>query len=112
MKKVECIIRPTCLDEVRKALNEIGLRGMTISQVLGTGNQRGTREYYRGRAHDPSLLSKLKLEIVVEDLALDQVLKIILDKARTGEKGDGKIFVTNVEQGIRIRTGEAGSAAM
>ncbi|NPV90309.1 MAG: P-II family nitrogen regulator [Firmicutes bacterium] len=112
MKKVECIIRPSCLDQVRKALSDIGLRGMTVTQVLGSGNQRGTREYYRGRAHDPELLQKIKLEVVVEDVALDQVLKIILEKARTGEKGDGKIFITSVEQAIRIRTGESGMTAL
>jgi len=112
MKKVECIIRPTALEPVRKALGEIGLRGMTVTQVMGSGNQRGTREFFRGRVYETDLLPRIKLEIVVEDLAVDHVLKVIMEHARTGERGDGKIFIFDVAQAVRIRSGEAGSAAL
>ena len=106
MKKVEAIIRPFKLDEIKIALVNAGIVGMTVSEVRGFGRQKGQTERYRGSEYTVEFLQKLKVEIVVEDEQVDMVVEKIIVAARTGEIGDGKIFVTNVEQSVRIRTGE------
>jgi nitrogen regulatory protein PII len=112
MKKVEAIIRPFKLEDVKIALVNAGIVGMTVSEVRGFGRQKGQVERYRGSEFTVEFLQKLKLEIVVDDDKVDTVVGAIQDAARTGEIGDGKIFVSNVDAVIRIRTGEAGSAAI
>ena len=112
MKKVEAIIRPYKLDPVKVALVNAGIVGMTVSEVRGFGRQKGQTETYRGSEYTVEFLQKLKLEIVVEDDQVDLVVDKIIAAARTGEIGDGKIFVTPVDQIIRIRTGEKGDAAV
>ena len=112
MKKVEAIIRPFKLEDVKIALVNAGIVGMTVSEVRGFGRQKGQVERYRGSEFTVEFLQKLKLEIVVDDSKVDTVVGAIQDAARTGEIGDGKIFVSNVDAVIRIRTGEAGSAAI
>jgi nitrogen regulatory protein PII len=112
MKKVEAIIRPFKLEDVKIALVNAGIVGMTVSEVRGFGRQKGQVERYRGSEFTVEFLQKLKLEIVVDDDKVDTVVSAIQDAARTGEIGDGKIFVSNVDAVIRIRTGEAGSAAI
>jgi len=112
MKKVECIIRPTRLDEVTSALNKYGIHGMTVTQVMGCGLQKGRREIYRGTVYDIKLLPKLKIEIVVPDHQVDELVNIVTLAARSGEIGDGKIFVSAIEDAIRIRTGERGDDAI
>lgn len=106
MKKVEAIIRPFKLDEVKIALVNAGIVGMTVSEVRGFGRQKGQTERYRGSEYTVEFLQKLKVEVVVEDDQLDMVVDKIIAAARTGEIGDGKIFITPVEQIVRIRTGE------
>lgn len=106
MKKIEAIIRPFKLDEVKIALVNAGVVGMTVSEVRGFGRQKGQTERYRGSEYTVEFLQKLKIEIVVEDKQVDMVVKKIIEKAKTGEIGDGKIFVSPVEQIIRIRTGD------
>lgn len=106
MKKIEAIIRPFKLDEVKIALVNAGVVGMTVSEVRGFGRQKGQTERYRGSEYTVEFLQKLKIEIVVEDNQVDMVVKKIIEKAKTGEIGDGKIFVSPVEQIIRIRTGD------
>ncbi len=106
MKKVEAIIRPFKLDEVKIALVNAGIVGMTVSEVRGFGRQKGQTERYRGSEYTVEFLQKLKVEVVVEDEKVDMVVDKIISAAKTGEIGDGKIFVTPVEQTIRIRTGE------
>ncbi len=106
MKKIEAIIRPFKLDEVKIALVNAGVVGMTVSEVRGFGRQKGQTERYRGSEYTVEFLQKLKVEVVVEDGQVELVIDKIVTAARTGEIGDGKIFVTNVEQVIRIRTGE------
>jgi nitrogen regulatory protein P-II 1 len=106
MKKVEAIIRPFKLDEVKIALVNAGIVGMTVSEVRGFGRQKGQTERYRGSEYTVEFLQKLKVEIVVEDDQLDMVVEKVIASARTGEIGDGKIFISPVEQIIRIRTGE------
>lgn len=106
MKKVEAIIRPFKLDEVKIALVNAGIVGMTVSEVRGFGRQKGQTERYRGSEYTVEFLQKLKVEIVVEDEQVDMVIEKIITAARTGEIGDGKIFVTPVEAIVRIRTGE------
>ena len=106
MKKVEAIIRPFKLDEVKIALVNAGIVGMTVSEVRGFGRQKGQTERYRGSEYTVEFLQKLKVEIVVEDDQLDMVVEKVISSARTGEIGDGKIFISSVEQIIRIRTGE------
>jgi len=106
LKKVEAIIRPFKLDQVKIALVDAGIVGMTVSEVRGFGRQKGQTERYRGSEYTVEFLQKLKVEVVVEDSQVDQVVKEIIAAAKTGEIGDGKIFVTPVEQTIRIRTGE------
>lgn len=112
MKKIEAVIRPMKLDEVKTALDDIGVVGMTVTDVRGYGAQRGHTERYRGNTYVVNLLPKIKLELVVTDSLAEEVLAVIERAARTGEVGDGKIFVENVEQAIRIRTGEAGDIAL
>ncbi len=106
MKRVEAIIRPFKLDEVKIALVNAGIVGMTVSEVRGFGRQKGQTERYRGSEYTVEFLQKLKLEIVVEDTQVDMVVDKIVSAARTGEIGDGKIFVSNVDEIVRIRTGE------
>jgi nitrogen regulatory protein P-II 1 len=112
MKKVECVIRPIKIDEVKVALEAIGVVGMTVADVRGYGKQRGRTEKYRGNTYVVNLLPKVKLEIVVSDDRAEEVVEIVLEAARTGEIGDGKIFVSTVEEAVRIRTGERGDAAL
>ncbi|MGL4498106.1 MAG: P-II family nitrogen regulator [Planktothrix sp.] len=106
MKKIEAIIRPFKLDEVKIALVNAGIVGMTVSEVRGFGRQKGQTERYRGSEYTVEFLQKLKVEIVVEDSQVDMVLDKVITAARTGEIGDGKIFISSVEEIIRIRTGE------
>lgn len=112
MKKVEAIIRPFKLDEVKIALVNAGIVGMTVSEVRGFGRQKGQTERYRGSEYTVEFLQKLKVEIVVEDDQLDMVVEKVIASARTGEIGDGKIFISPVEQIIRIRTGEKNQEAI
>ena len=112
MKKIEAIIRPTKLDDIKEALSKDGIVGLTISHVMGCGNQKGRKEVFRGTEVTVNLLAKIKIELVVDDSKLDEALKIIINVAQTGEIGDGKIFVYNVEDVIRIRTGERGKDAI
>jgi nitrogen regulatory protein P-II 2 len=112
MKKVEAIIRPFKLEDVKLALVNAGIVGMTVSEVRGFGRQKGQVERYRGSEFTVEFLQKLKLEIVVDDDKVDTVVGAIQEAARTGEIGDGKIFVSSIDAVIRIRTGEAGSAAI
>ena len=112
MKKLECIIRPFKLEEVKEALNNVGVRGMTVSEIRGFGRSRGHTELYRGSEYTIEFVPKLKLEIVVPDENIDQVIEAVQQAASTGKIGDGKIFVLPVEETIRIRTGEKGAAAI
>ncbi len=112
MKKVEAIIKPFKLDEVKDALNEIGVQGMTVTEVKGFGRQKGHVELYRGAEYDIAFVPKVKIEVVVPDAIADRVVSMITEKARTGKIGDGKVFVSNLEEAIRIRTGERGEAAL
>lgn len=112
MKKVEAIIKPFKLDDVREALAEIGITGMTVSEIKGFGRQKGHTELYRGAEYMVDFLPKVKIELVIKDELLDQALEAIIDVARTGKIGDGKIFVTNIERVIRIRTGEENEDAV
>jgi nitrogen regulatory protein P-II 1 len=112
MKKIEAIIKPFKLDEVKDALNEIGIQGMTVTEVKGFGRQKGHVELYRGAEYDVSFIPKIKIEIVVSDAMLDKALSTIEEKAKTGKIGDGKIFIFPVEEVVRIRTGEKGETAI
>lgn len=112
MKKIECIIRPNRLDDVNHALSEYGIRGMTVTQVMGCGLQKGRREVYRGTTYDINLLPKVKIEIVVDDDVVDNIVSIIKEKAFTGEIGDGKIFIYSIDHAFRIRTNEEDSNAL
>ncbi len=112
MKLVKAIIKPFRLDEVKEALNRIGVQGMTASEVKGFGRQKGHTELYRGAEYVVDFIPKIELEIVVEDEATDRVVEAIVESARTGHIGDGKIFVLPMEQVVRIRTGERGSDAI
>ena len=112
MKKIEAIIRPFKLDEVKIALVNAGIIGMTVSEVRGFGRQKGQTERYRGSEYTVEFLQKLKVEIVIEDAQVDMVIDKIIAAARTGEIGDGKIFVSPVEQIVRIRTGEKNTEAV
>ncbi len=111
MKKIEAIIKPFKLDEVREALSEIGVSGLTVTEVKGFGRQKGHTELYRGAEYVVDFLPKVKVEIVVTADMLDRAIDAIVKAARTGKIGDGKIFVTSVEQVVRIRTGETNEAA-
>ena len=112
MKKIEAIIKPFKLDEVREALSEIGVSGLTVTEVKGFGRQKGHTELYRGAEYVVDFLPKVKIEIVVGDEAAEAAIDAIVKAARTGKIGDGKIFVTTVEQVVRIRTGETGESAV
>lgn len=112
MKKIEAVIKPFKLDDVREALTEIGISGMTVSEVKGFGRQRGHTEIYRGAEYAVDFLPKVKLEIVLADADVERALEVIAEAARSGRIGDGKIFVYPVEEVIRIRTGERGDAAV
>jgi len=112
LKKVEAIIKPFKLDEVKESLNEIGIQGITISEVKGFGRQKGHTELYRGAEYVVDFIPKIKLEIIVSDSVLPQVIEAIEKSAKTGRIGDGKIFVTPVEAVVRIRTGETGEDAL
>lgn len=112
MKKIECIIRPFKLEDVKEALTTMGIRGMTVSEVKGFGRQKGHTELYRGSEYTIEFLPKLKLEIVVSEENVDQVVAAVLQTAATGKIGDGKIFILDVEEAIRIRTGERGKTAV
>ena len=112
MKKIEAIVKPFKLDEVREALSEIGVTGLTVTEVKGFGRQKGHTELYRGAEYVVDFLPKVKIEIVVADEILEQAIEAIIKAARTGKIGDGKIFVTSVEQVVRIRTGETNEAAI
>ncbi|KYC29374.1 regulatory protein, P-II 2, for nitrogen assimilation by glutamine synthetase, regulates GlnL (NRII) and GlnE (ATase) [Sterolibacterium denitrificans] len=112
MKKVEAIIKPFKLDEVREALSEICVSGLTVTEVKGFGRQKGHTELYRGAEYVVDFLPKIKLEIVVADDSVDAVIEAIIKAARTGKIGDGKIFVSPIEQIVRIRTGETDEAAI
>lgn len=112
MRKIEAIIKPFKIDDVKEALQGIGIQGLTTSEVKGFGRQKGHTEVYRGAEYVVDFLPKLKLEIVVEDSTVEQVVNAIVDAASTGKIGDGKIFVSAVEDAVRIRTGEHGPAAI
>lgn len=112
MKKVTAIIKPFKLDDVREALSEIGINGMTVTEVKGFGRQKGHTELYRGAEYMVDFLPKVRIEVVVNDDVVDQVVECVLETAQTGKIGDGKIFVESVERVIRIRTGEEGEEAV
>lgn len=112
MKKIEAIIKPFKLDDVKEALNEIGIKGMTITEVKGYGRQKGHKEIYRGAEYVVDFIPKVKMEIVVDDTQAGQIVDTIRDAANTGKIGDGKIFVIPVEEVVRIRTGEQGPDAI
>ena len=112
MKKIEAIIRPFKLDEVKEALLEEGIRGLTLSEVRGYGRQKGHTETYRGSEYKIEFVPKIKIEIVVDDALAEAVVQSILKTAKTGQVGDGKIFISNIEDAIRIRTDESGPEAL
>ncbi len=112
MKKIECIIKPFKLEDVKDALSEIGIQGMTATEVKGFGRQKGHTELYRGSEYTVDFLPKVKLDIIIKDEDTDKVIEAIMQAARTGRIGDGKIFVTPVEKVVRIRTGEVDAQAI
>ncbi len=112
MKKIEAIIKPFKLDEVREALSEVGITGLTVTEVKGFGRQKGHTELYRGAEYVVDFLPKIKIEVVVADAIVEQAIEAIIKAARTGRIGDGKIFVSAVEQVVRIRTGETNESAI
>jgi nitrogen regulatory protein PII len=112
MKKIEAIIKPFKLDEVKDALNALGVQGMTVTEVKGFGRQKGHVELYRGAEYDISFIPKVKLEVVVAEAMAEKVVTTIVEKARTGKIGDGKIFISKLEDIVRIRTGERGDTAI
>ncbi len=112
MKKIEAVIKPFKLDEVKAALSQVGVQGLTVSEVRGFGRQKGHKEQYRGTEYTVDLVPKVKIEIVVADSAVNAVVEAVTRAARTGEIGDGKIFVSALESVVRIRTGEKGEAAI
>jgi nitrogen regulatory protein P-II 1 len=112
MKKIEAIIKPFKLDEVKEALQEVGLQGITVTEAKGFGRQKGHTELYRGAEYVVDFLPKVKVEVIIADTLVERAIEAIIKAARTGKIGDGKIFVTNVEQAVRIRTGESGEAAV
>jgi nitrogen regulatory protein P-II 1 len=112
MKKIEAVIRHFKLEEVKNALTAANIVGMTVTEVRGFGRQRGHKEQYRGAEYTVDFLPKLKMELVVEDETVEKAVKIIIESARTGKVGDGKIFITPIEEVIRIRTGETGNTAI
>lgn len=112
MKKIEAIVRPLKLEDLKVALHKANINGLTISQVIGCGNQRGWTEYYRGNEVLINVLPKIQITIVTSDDRVDEIVKVITSVARTGEVGDGKIFISNIEDVIRIRTGENGNKGL
>ena len=112
MKKIEAIIKPFKLDDVKEALNEVGIQGMTISEVKGYGRQKGHKEIYRGAEYVVDFIPKIKIEIVVEDARVPEVVEAIRKSANTGKLGDGKIFILPIEGAVRVRTGEKGTDAI
>jgi nitrogen regulatory protein P-II 2 len=112
MKLIIAIIKPHKLDDVRQALSDVGIQGLTVTEVKGFGRQKGHTELYRGAEYVVEFVPKLKLELAVDDGLVEQAIEAIVQSARTGQMGDGKIFVTNLEQALRIRTGETGPDAL
>lgn len=112
MKKIEAIIRPSKLDDVKDALDKYGIQGMTVSEVVGCGMQKGHTQIYRGTEYSINLLAKVKIELVVKDKIVEDIVTLIGNTARSGEIGDGKIFIYPVENAVRIRTGEAGEEVL
>ena len=112
MKKIEAIIKPFKLDEVKEALHEVGLSGITVIEAKGFGRQKGHTELYRGAEYVVDFLPKVKIEIILEDKLVERAIEAIQQAARTGRIGDGKIFISNIEEAIRIRTGETGEEAI
>ena len=112
MKKVTAMIKPFKLDDVREALSDIGIQGMTVTEVKGFGRQKGHTEVYRGAEYAVDFLPKIQIDIVLSDDQIERVIEVIIETARTGKVGDGKIFATPVDQVIRIRTGETGDVAV
>ncbi len=112
MKKIEAIIKPFKLDEVKEALHDVGIQGITVLEAKGFGRQKGQTELYRGAEYVVDFLPKVKIEVVVEDKMADQVVEAIQNAAKTGRIGDGKIFISSIDQAIRIRTGETGGEAI
>ncbi len=112
MKKVEMIIRPFKIDDVKKALTDLDIKGMTVSEIKGFGRQRGHKEVYRGAEYQVDFVAKIKIEVVVDDSLVKPVVDTVVKAARTGQIGDGKIFVLPVEETVRIRTGETGPDAI
>lgn len=112
MKKIEAIIRDQKLNTVKDALKHVGVTGMTVTEVKGHGTQKGITEVYRGKQYSVDLLSKIKIEVITEDENVNKLTKVIVEAARTGSIGDGKIFVSSIDDAIRIRTGDAGSKAL
>jgi nitrogen regulatory protein P-II 1 len=112
VKKIEAVIKPFKLDEVREALSEVGITGLTVTEVKGFGRQKGHTELYRGAEYVVDFLPKIKVEVIVPDSIVEQAIESIIKSARTGKIGDGKIFVSSIEQVIRIRTGETGEEAV
>jgi len=112
MKKIEAVIKPFKLDEVKDALNELGIQGMTITEVKGFGRQKGHTELYRGTEYVVDFIPKIKIEIVVPDNIVEEVVSVIEKTAKTGKIGDGKIFISNLDDAVRIRTGQRGEGAI
>ena len=112
MKKIEAIIKPFKLDEVKDKLNDVGIQGITVTEVKGFGRQKGHTELYRGAEYVVDFLPKIKMEIVIADTQVEDVVNAIVKAAQTGRIGDGKIFITNIEEAVRIRTGERGEDAV
>lgn len=112
MKKIEAIIRPGKLEEIKDALNKFNVHGITVSQVMGCGLQKGRKEFFRGNEVTLNLLPKIKIEIVTKDGYVEDIIRLITEEARTGEVGDGKIFIYDVEDAVKIRTGERGESAI
>ena len=112
MKKIEAIIKPFKLDEVKEALQELGIQGLSVTEVKGFGRQKGHTELYRGAEYVVDFLPKVKIEVAITDDLLDSVIEALINSAKTDKIGDGKIFVSNLEQAIRIRTGESGEDAL
>lgn len=112
MQKIEAIIRPEKLDEVRGALEKVGCGGLMVTEIEGCGKQKGITQQWRGKEYKVDLLSKVKVEIVVNDKEVNSVIKVVMEVARTGEIGDGKIFVSPISNAVRIRTGEKGEVAL
>ena len=112
MKKIEAIIKPFKLDEVKDGLSGLGVKGLTVTEVKGFGRQRGHKEVYRGAEYQVDFVSKIKIEVIMESGLVAEAVKIIQEKARTGQIGDGKIFIIPVEEVVRIRTGETGKEAI